>query len=117
MQEIKELVSNLVFEKFRSCGDLVGFSSFNSVFECDARDAVAVFVLTVRDGRGAVGDGEVAVVVLPINVATVAHDPRRHGADDANSKPKPLSHGVLLAPTRSMGYTSCVCTQRLFLAT
>jgi hypothetical protein len=33
-----ELLSNLVFECCRSCGDLVGFGSFNSVFEGDACD-------------------------------------------------------------------------------
>ena len=33
-----ELLSNLVFEDFRSCGDLVGFCCFNSVFEFDAGD-------------------------------------------------------------------------------
>ena len=27
-----------MFEVCRSCGDLVGFGGFNSVFECDARD-------------------------------------------------------------------------------
>ncbi|AKI00508.1 autotransporter-associated beta strand repeat [Hoeflea sp. IMCC20628] len=33
-----ELLSNLVFEACRSCGDLVGVCSFNSVFERDACD-------------------------------------------------------------------------------
>ena len=33
-----ELLSNLVFEDCRSCGDLVLVSGFNSVFECDACD-------------------------------------------------------------------------------
>jgi hypothetical protein len=33
-----ELLSNLVFEVCRSCGDLVGFGGFNSVFERDACD-------------------------------------------------------------------------------
>ncbi len=33
-----ELLSNLVFESFGSCSDLVGFGGFNSVFERDARD-------------------------------------------------------------------------------
>ena len=33
-----ELLSNLVFEGFGSCGDLVGFGGFNSVFERDACD-------------------------------------------------------------------------------
>ena len=33
-----ELLSNLVFEGFWSCCDLVGFGGFNSVFECDACD-------------------------------------------------------------------------------
>ena len=33
-----ELLSNLVFEGRRSCGDLAGFGSFNSVFEGDACD-------------------------------------------------------------------------------
>ena len=31
-----ELLSNLVFEVCQSCGDLVGFGGFNSVFEPDA---------------------------------------------------------------------------------
>ena len=38
MQEIKELLSNLVFENFGSCGDLVCVGGFNSIFESDARD-------------------------------------------------------------------------------
>jgi hypothetical protein len=33
-----ELLSNLVFEVFGSCGDLVWVCGFNSVFECDAGD-------------------------------------------------------------------------------
>jgi hypothetical protein len=33
-----ELLSSLVFEACRSCGDLVGFCGFNSVFERDACD-------------------------------------------------------------------------------
>ena len=33
-----ELLSNLVFEVCRSCGDLVGFCGFNSVFDRDACD-------------------------------------------------------------------------------
>ena len=33
-----ELLSNLVFEGFGSCGDLVWFGGFNSVFERDACD-------------------------------------------------------------------------------
>lgn len=33
-----ELLSNLVFEACRSCGDLVGGCGFNSVFERDAGD-------------------------------------------------------------------------------
>ena len=33
-----ELLSNLVFEGFQSCGDLALFGGFNSVFECDASD-------------------------------------------------------------------------------
>jgi hypothetical protein len=33
-----ELLSNLVFEACRSCGDLVGVCGFNSVFERDACD-------------------------------------------------------------------------------
>jgi hypothetical protein len=33
-----ELLSNLVFEAFRSCCDLASFSGFNSVFERDACD-------------------------------------------------------------------------------
>jgi len=33
-----ELLSNLVFEDFWSCGDLAVFSGFNSVFERDACD-------------------------------------------------------------------------------
>ena len=35
---ICELLSNLVFEACRSCGDLVGFGGFNSVFERDTCD-------------------------------------------------------------------------------
>jgi len=35
---LNELLSNLVFEGFGSCGDLVGFGGFNSVFERDACD-------------------------------------------------------------------------------
>ena len=35
---IKELLSNLVFEDSRSCGDLVCGCGFNSVFEPDACD-------------------------------------------------------------------------------
>jgi hypothetical protein len=31
-----ELLSNLVFEVFGSCSDLVRVCGFNSVFECDA---------------------------------------------------------------------------------
>ena len=38
LQAIAELLSNLVFEGFWSCCDLVGFGGFNSVFECDACD-------------------------------------------------------------------------------
>ena len=33
-----ELLSNLVFEFFWSCGDLAWFCGFNSVFEFDASD-------------------------------------------------------------------------------
>ena len=33
-----ELLSNLVFEFFWSCGDLAWFCGFNSVFEFDAND-------------------------------------------------------------------------------
>lgn len=33
-----ELLSSLVFEGFGSCGDLVEFGGFNSVFEGDACD-------------------------------------------------------------------------------
>jgi len=33
-----ELLSNLVFEACRSCGDLAWVSGFNSVFERDAYD-------------------------------------------------------------------------------
>ncbi len=36
--QIGELLSNLVFEACRSCGDLASFSGFNSVFERDACD-------------------------------------------------------------------------------
>ena len=35
---VLELLSNLVFEVFGSCGDLVWVCGFNSVFECDACD-------------------------------------------------------------------------------
>ena len=34
----RELLSNLVFEFFWSCGDLAGFGDFNTVFERDAGD-------------------------------------------------------------------------------
>jgi hypothetical protein len=34
----RELLSNLVFEGFGSCGDLVWVCDFNSVFERDASD-------------------------------------------------------------------------------
>ena len=34
----KELLSNLVFESFWSCGDLAFLGGFNSVFERDACD-------------------------------------------------------------------------------
>ena len=34
----RELFSNLVFETYRSCGDLVLVCGFNSVFEADASD-------------------------------------------------------------------------------
>ena len=34
----KELLLNLVFENYRSCGDLVLVCGFNSVFEADASD-------------------------------------------------------------------------------
>ena len=34
----KELLSNLVFESFWSCGDLAFWGGFNSVFERDACD-------------------------------------------------------------------------------
>ena len=34
----RELLSNLVFESFWSCGDLALLGGFNSVFECDAGD-------------------------------------------------------------------------------
>lgn len=34
----KELLSSLVFEACRSCGDLVGVCGFNSVFERNACD-------------------------------------------------------------------------------
>lgn len=34
----RELLSNLVFETCRSCGDLVLVCGFNSVFEADAGD-------------------------------------------------------------------------------
>ena len=37
-QVANELLSSLVFEACRSCGDLVGFCGFNSVFERDACD-------------------------------------------------------------------------------
>ena len=33
-----ELLSSLVFEVCRSCGDLVGFGGFNSIFERDTCD-------------------------------------------------------------------------------
>lgn len=33
-----ELLSNLVFETCRSCGDLIGLDGFNSVFERNACD-------------------------------------------------------------------------------
>ena len=33
-----ELLSNLVFEGFVSCGDLAWFGGFNSVFKGDASD-------------------------------------------------------------------------------
>ena len=33
-----ELLSNLVFEGFGSCGDLAWVLGFDSVFECDASD-------------------------------------------------------------------------------
>jgi hypothetical protein len=36
--DVIELLSNLVFEACRSCGDLVGVCGFNSVFERDACD-------------------------------------------------------------------------------
>ena len=36
--EYVELLSNLVFEACRSCGDLVWVCGFNSVFERDACD-------------------------------------------------------------------------------
>jgi hypothetical protein len=35
---MSELLSNLVFEGFGSCGDLVWVCDFNSVFERDASD-------------------------------------------------------------------------------
>ena len=35
---LRELLSNLVFESFWSCGDLAFWGSFNSVFERDACD-------------------------------------------------------------------------------
>ena len=35
---VVELLSNLVFEGFGSCGDLVWVCDFNSVFERDASD-------------------------------------------------------------------------------
>ena len=38
VDEDTELLSNLVFEGFGSCGDLVFVCGFNSVFECDASD-------------------------------------------------------------------------------
>ena len=38
VRAIKELLSNLVFEFSGSCGDLVGFCGFYSVFESDAGD-------------------------------------------------------------------------------
>lgn len=34
----QELLSNLAFEDFGSCGDLVSFGGFGSVFECSAGD-------------------------------------------------------------------------------
>jgi hypothetical protein len=37
-RKCEELLSNLVFEACRSCGDLVGVCGFNSVFERDACD-------------------------------------------------------------------------------
>lgn len=36
--QVNELLSNLVFEVFWSCGDLAWFCGFNSVFEFDASD-------------------------------------------------------------------------------
>ena len=36
--QLVELLSSLVFEACRSCGDLAGFGSFNSVFERNACD-------------------------------------------------------------------------------
>jgi hypothetical protein len=36
--ETSELLSNLVFEVFGSCSDLVWVCGLNSVFECDAGD-------------------------------------------------------------------------------
>ena len=33
-----ELLSNLVFESFWSCGDLALFGGLDAVFECDAGD-------------------------------------------------------------------------------
>ena len=38
MDKSGELLSSLVFEACRSCGDLAGFGSFNSVFERNACD-------------------------------------------------------------------------------
>ena len=38
MTKAGEFLSNLVFEGFGSCGDLVWVCGFNSVFECDASD-------------------------------------------------------------------------------
>ena len=35
---LRELLSNLVFEDCRSCGDLAVIGGFNSVFERDAGD-------------------------------------------------------------------------------
>ena len=37
-EDFQELLSNLVFESFWSCGDLAFWGGFNSVFERDACD-------------------------------------------------------------------------------
>lgn len=39
-----ELLSNLVFEFSGSCGDLIGFGGFDSVFESDAGDDLSQII-------------------------------------------------------------------------